>query len=156
MGEHLLKSHNKTLLMYHIVATVKYRKSLLDLKVSDYLKQVCIDISERHEIIFLEIGTDLNHVHFLVQSVPIMSVSKIVQIIKGNLSKQIFSEFPDLKKQLWGGAFWTDGFYSNTVSQFGGEKVIMRYIQNQGKEDNKYKSNYNSIYKNQSESLFET
>jgi REP element-mobilizing transposase RayT len=54
------------------------------------------------------------------------------------------------------GAFWTDGFYSNTVSQFGGEKVIMRYIQNQGKEDKKYKSNYKSIYKNQSESLFET
>jgi putative transposase len=102
MGEHILKSHNKTLLMYHIVATVKYRKSLLDLKVSDYLKQVCIDISERHEIIFLEIGTDLNHVHFLVQSVPVMSVSKIIQIIKGNLSKQIFLEFPDLKKQIWG------------------------------------------------------
>lgn len=141
--------------MYHIVATIKYRKSLLDIKVSDFLKQVCIDISERHEIIFLEIGTDLNHVHFLVQSVPMMSVSKIVQVIKGNISKQIFLKFPELKKELWGGAFWTDGFYSNTVSQYGGEKTITRYIQNQGKENKNYNSKYNSIYKNKSVSLFE-
>jgi putative transposase len=155
MNDHILKRHNKTLLMYHIVATVKYRKSLLDQSVTEFLKQTCIEIEQRHEITFLEIGTDLNHVHFLAQSVPKLSVSKIVQIIKGNLSRQIFLQFPEVKKLLWGGEFWTDGFYANTVSQYGGKETIVRYIQNQGKENKNYNSNYNSIYKNQSIDLFE-
>jgi putative transposase len=103
----------------------------------------------------LEIGTDLNHVHFLVQSVPKLSVSKIVQIIKGNLSKQIFLEFPEVKKLLWGGEFWTDGYCANTVSQYGGRDTILRYIQNQGKLDKNSNSHYSSIYMNQSISLFE-
>ena len=141
--------------MYHIVSTVKYRKSLLTLEVSKYLKTVYLEISERFEIIFLEIGTDKNHVHFLIQSIPTMSVSKTVQIIKGNISKQLFIHFPELKKELWGGEFWTDGYYANTVSQYGGEKTIQRYIQNKGKVNkgkvNKdYKANYKSIYENKS------
>lgn len=133
MANHLHKQHNVNLLMYHIVSTVKYRKSLLTVEVSEFLKQTCIEISQRYEIYFLEIGTDQNHVHFLVQSVPRLSPSKIVQVIKGNISKQIFTNFPEVKKELWGGEFWTDGYYINTVSQYGGEKTISRYIQNQGK-----------------------
>jgi putative transposase len=141
--------------MFHIVCTVKYRKSLLSKEVTEFLKQICIEIAERHEILFLQIGTDQNHVHFLVQSVPKLSVSKIVQIIKGNLSKQIFIQFPETKKELWGGEFWTDGYYANTVSQYGGEKTISRYIENQGKNNKEHKSNYKQIYKNNSTNLFE-
>jgi putative transposase len=142
--------------MYHIVCTVKYRKSLLSDEVSNFLKLTCFEIANRHEIFFLQIGTDQNHVHFLVQSVPKLPVSKIVQVIKGNLSKQIFLKFPEVKKQLWNGEFWTDGYYANTVSQFGGEKTIMRYIENQGKNDKTYKtnSNYKQIHKIDSLDLF--
>jgi putative transposase len=153
MGTHIIKSHNKTLLMYHIVSVVKYRKSLLSKEVSAFLKEVCLEITERHEIYFLQIGTDQNHVHFLVQAVPKLSVSKIVQLIKGNLSKQIFLKFPELKKQLWGGEFWTDGFYANTVSQYGGQNTIMKYIENQGKEDKNIKSNYIPLYENKIASI---
>lgn len=141
--------------MYHIVCTIKYRKSLFNDELSTFLKETCQEISQRHEIYFLQIGTDQNHVHFLVQSIPLLSISKIVQIIKGNLSKQFFLNFPELKKQLWGGAFWTDGYYANTVSQYGGEKTINRYIENQGKQDKTYKSNYIQIYQNDSINLFE-
>jgi putative transposase len=157
MANHILKSHNKTLLMYHIVCTVKYRKSLLSQEVSDFLKETCLEISQRFEIYFLQIGTDQNHVHFLVQSIPTMSVSKMINLIKGNLSREIFLKFPKMTDTLWGGAFWTAGYYANTVSQYGGEKTIMRYIENQGKNDKTYKSNsnYKEIYKDLSLNLFE-
>ena len=88
--------------MYHIVTTVKYRKSLLTQEVSEYLKIICLEISERFEITFLEIGTDKNHVHFLLQSTPTLSVSKIVQLIKGNISRQLFIKFPEVKRENCG------------------------------------------------------
>jgi putative transposase len=154
MADHILKSHNRTLLMYHIVCTVKYRKSLLSESISNFIKEICLEIEERYEIFFLQIGADQDHIHFLVQSVPTISVSKIVQTIKGNIARQLFINFPELKTKLWGGAFWTDGYYANTVSQYGGEKTIMRYIENQGKNkvesQSKQKTDYKELYRNNS------
>jgi REP element-mobilizing transposase RayT len=123
--------------------------------MEESIKELCLEISERFEIQFLEIGSDINHIHFLIQSVPTLALSKIVQIIKGNLAKQLFIKFPEIKKQLWGGEFWTDEYYVNTVSQYGGEKTIQRYIQNQGKNDKTYNSNYKQLYENKSNDLFE-
>ena len=140
--------------MYHIVAVVKYRKPLLSDEISVFLKDSCIEISKRFEIRFLEIGTDNDHVHFLIQSIPTLSISKVVQLIKGNLSRQIFLKFPEVKKELWGGEFWTDGYYANTVSQYGGRKTIERYIQNQGKTK-KLKSEYKKLHEETQTNLFE-
>ena len=102
--------------------------------VDQKLKEVCLEISKRFEITFLEIGTDQDHVHFLVQSVPMLSPKRIVQIIKSITGREIFRECPEVKKQLWGGEFWTDGYFISTVGQHGNESVIKKYIQNQGTE----------------------
>jgi len=83
---------------------------------------------------FVEIGTDEDHVHFLVQSVPTMAVSKIVQTIKSITAREVFKNHPEVKKQLWGGNFWTSGFYANTVGQYGNKDVIRKYVENQGRE----------------------
>ena len=133
MSEHIHKRHNVSLIMYHFVSTVKYRKSLLITEIEKTIKTICKEISERYEIIFLEIGTDQNHIHFLIQGVPKLSPTQIITTVKSILAKEIFKIHPEIKKQLWGGQFWTDGFYVNTVSKYGGEKQIERYIQNQGK-----------------------
>ena len=82
MGEHILKSHNKTLLLYHLVFPLKYRCKAISKEVRETLKQVCFEISERYEIQFVEIGYEKDHVHFLVQSVPSYSVSKMVTMLK--------------------------------------------------------------------------
>jgi putative transposase len=119
--------------MYHCVATVKYRKSLIQTEIETTIKQTCQEISERYEIIFLEIGSDQNHIHFLIQSVPKLSPTQITTTVKSILAREIFKQHPEVKKQLWGGEFWTDGFYVNTVSRYGGEKQIQKYIENQGK-----------------------
>ena len=134
MGEHIFKRHNKTLLMYHLVFPLKYRKSVITNEIGNGLKQICLEISERYEVHFIEIGYESNHVHFLVQSVPSYSVSKIIRMIKSITAKQLFQRYPEIKAKLWGGKFWTSGYYANTVGQYSNEEVIRAYVKNQGME----------------------
>jgi REP element-mobilizing transposase RayT len=81
---------------------------------------------------FVEIGTDQDHVHFLVQSVPMYSPKEIVQIIKSITAREIFRQCPEVKEKLWGGEFWSDGYFVSTVGQHGNEESIKRYIEQQG------------------------
>jgi REP element-mobilizing transposase RayT len=128
------KSHNVSVLMYHIVCPAKYRRAVFTPPVDRKLKEVCLEIGKRFEVTFLEIGTDADHVHFLVQSVPTYSPKRIVQLIKSITAREIFATCPEVKKQLWGGEFWSDGYFISTVSKRGNEDVIKRYIQEQGAE----------------------
>ena len=134
MSEHILKKHNKNLLLYHIVCPAKYRRKIFTKAVEETLKNTCIGIGERYEINFVEIGTDEDHVHFLVQSVPTFPPSRIVQIIKGTTAREIYLKNPEVKKELWGGHLWTTGFYINTVGAYANEDVIRAYVEKQGKE----------------------
>ncbi len=143
MREHIHKSHNKSLLLYHFVCPIKYRRSVLTEAVSITFREICLEIEQRYEIHFIEIGLDENHVHFLIQSVPTSSPKKIINSIKSITSKEIFRLHPEVKKKLWGGKFWTSGYYVNTVGQYANEEVIKRYLQNQGKDK------YEKLYTNQ-------
>lgn len=91
-----------------------------------------MEIEKRYQVKFLEIGVDKDHVHFLVQSVPTYNITKIVTIIKSLTARHIFKQCPQVKKQLWGGEFWTDGYFASTVGKHGNEKMIMNYVKNQG------------------------
>ena len=130
---HIYKRHNKMLLLYHIVFPIKYRRNVITDAIGNSLKDICLEISERFEIVFLEIGYESYHVHFLVQGVPSLSVSEIVMKLKSITAKQLFSIYPSIKKQLWGGSFWTSGYYANTVGLYGSRDVIKKYVSNQGK-----------------------
>ena len=141
MSEHILKRHNKSLLLYHIVFPVKYRRKVITEEVKVTLKNICMGIGERYEIGFLEIGVDEDHVHFLVQSVPTMPPGRIVQIIKSITAREINRQNPEVKKVLWGGRIWTTGYYINTVGAYANEDVIRTYVVNQGKQ---YQKIYNS------------
>ena len=133
MSEHIYKRHNKTLLLYHIVCPAKYRRKVFTEEVEHTLKEVSMGISERHEMHFVEIGADEDHVHFLIQSVPTYSPQRIVQIVKSITAKEIFRLHPEVKKKLWGGKFWTSGYYANTLGQYGNEKAIKEYVRKQGR-----------------------
>lgn len=129
---HIFKRHNKTLLLYHIVLPVKYRRSVLTTEVETTLKDVCLGIGVGYEMNFVEIGADENHVHFLIQGVPSMSVSEMVTRIKSITAKQLFKKHSEIKTILYGGNLWTSGFYANTVGQYGNEAMIKNYIEKQG------------------------
>ena len=101
MSEYIHKSHNVTVLLYHLVFPAKYRRVVFDETVDGELKAVCLDIEDRYQVKFLEIGTDKDHVHFLVQSVPTYSVTKLVTMIKSLTAREIFHRCPHVKKHLW-------------------------------------------------------
>ena len=137
-----------TVLIYHLVFPAKYRKAIFDERVDSVLRDVCLEIEKRYELHFLEIGTDKNHVHFLLQSVPMYSVKKIVQMIKSISAREIFKECPEVKKQLWGGELWTDGYFASTVGKHGNEMMIGKYVKSQGDDT------YKAIHKDHQLSLF--
>ena len=150
MSEHIHKRHNKNLLLYHLVCPIKYRRSVLTEAVEFSLIEICNNISSRHEIHFIEIGADENHVQFLLQSVPSLSLSIIIRTIKSITAKEIFRLNPEVKSKLWGGNLWTSVYYVNTVGQYANEDTIQKYIKSQGDDPKKYKN----IHKNQTR-LFE-
>ena len=135
VSEFIHKSHNVSVLLYHFVCPAKYRRVVFSEAVDQSLKDICLEISKRYEIEFIEIGTDKDHVHFLIQSIPTMSPSKIIQAVKSITAIQIFKLHPEVKEQLWGGEFWTKGYYVNTVGRHGDENTIQAYVKSQGKVD---------------------
>ncbi len=117
-----------------MVFPAKYRKVVFGEEVEKELKDICLEISKRYEVVFLEIGTDGNHVHFLIQSVPMYSVKKIVQMVKSITAREMFRRRPEVKKKLWGGEFWSDGYFVGTVGVHGNEETISKYVKKQGIE----------------------
>ena len=147
MSEYIHKSHNVTVLIYHLVLPAKYRRVVFDEHVDEVLKEVCLDIEKRYQVKFLEIGTDEDHVHLLVQSVPTYDVTKIVTTIKSLTAREIFKRCPEVKQKLWGGEFWTDGYYASTVGKHGNENTISEYVKKQEKK-------YQKLYEDRQLSLF--
>jgi REP element-mobilizing transposase RayT len=96
--------------------------------VDKALVETCAEIEKRYEVLFLEVGTDKDHVHFMIQSVPSCSVTKIVTMVKSIIARKVFKRCPEVKKQLWGGEFWGKGYFVNTVGQHGTERVIAKYV----------------------------
>ena len=135
MSELIRKSHNVSILLYHFVCPAKYRRAVIDEKIDQVLKEVCLEIARRYQIAFIEIGTDKDHVHFLIQSVPTYSPTKIIRIVKSLTAKEVFKRAPYVKRQLWGGEFWSDGYYVGTVGKHGSEETIRQYVQKQGTKE---------------------
>jgi REP element-mobilizing transposase RayT len=130
--------------MYHLVCAAKYRRVVLSKHVDEVLRLACLEIEKRWEIVFLEIGLDRDHVHFLIQSVPTYSPTRIVTTVKSVIAREVFAKAPEVKDKLWGGEFWGKGYFVNTVGQHGSEKVIAAYVANQGEQ-----ASYQQLHKGQ-------
>lgn len=143
-SRYIHKPHNVSVLMYHLVCAAKYRRVVMSKHVDEVLRRACVEIEKRWEIQFLEIGLDRDHAHFLIQSVPSYSPSRIVQMVKSVIAREVFAQAPEVKQQLWGGAFWGEGYFVNTVGQHGSESVIAAYVARQGEG-----ANYQALHKGQ-------
>lgn len=107
-SKYLRKDHNVTVLLYHLVFPAKYKRVTFDDQVEAVLKGAYLGIELCYEVKFLEIGTNRDYVHFLVQSVPTYSVTKLVTMIKSLTAREVFRKCPQVRKVLWGGNFgWT-------------------------------------------------
>ena len=134
VSEYIRKSHNVSILLYHFVCPAKYRRVVFSKAVDITMKEICLEIEKRYEVHFLEIGADKDHVHFLIQSVPKKSASELIRMVKSITAREVFKKHPEVKEKLWGGEFWTDGYFVNTVSKFGDETSISKYVRDQGLE----------------------
>ena len=114
-----------------MVCPAKYRRVIFDREVDQELRAICLEIAKRYEIEFLEIGTDRDHVHFLVQSVPTYSPTKIVRTVKSLTAREVFRRVPRVKDKLWGGEFWSKGYFITTVGRHGSEGMVRRYVERQ-------------------------
>jgi putative transposase len=112
---------------------VKYRKVLLDRDVVEIIKETAVGIQERYEIVIERMGMDDDHIHLLCGAHPKVAIGRIVQIFKSITAREIFKRKPAVRKDLWGGEFWSDGYYAGTVGEHGDWKSVERYIESQGK-----------------------
>lgn len=125
--------HNISECYYHIQLTVKYRKALLNSKVEQIIIDSIKGIKERYAIEVSHIGFDQNHIHLLVRFLPMYSGGQVIKIFKSITAKRVLQLAPKVKKELWGGEFWTDGYYISTVSGRGSKATIENYLKKQGR-----------------------
>ena len=124
--------HNLSECYYHVQITVKYRKSLLNKRVEEVMLEAMREFNERYAIEIQQVGFDGDHVHILNRFLPKYSGGEVIRLIKSITAREIFREVPEEKRQLWGGEFWTDGYYIATISGCGDKKIIEEYIKKQG------------------------
>ena len=114
---------------YHLVWAPKYRKWILRGDLREFVKTVFKEIASANEfeIEAMEIAED--HVHIFLGFPPRYSISHVVQRFKGRSARKIFQVFPDVKKELWGGEFWEDGYFVRTVGDKVTKDLIKKYIE---------------------------
>lgn len=134
MSIYIRKSHNVSLLLYHIVCPAKWRQEVFSEKIINAVRDVCEKMERSYDLQFVEIGADIDHMHFLVQSVPSISPTRLVNAIKSITAREVFAQYPELLKQIWSRALWTSGYFVTTVGKHGDEKKIYEYIKRQGTE----------------------
>ena len=121
---------------YHIVFPLKYRRGLLDDEVTQIIVETTEAIQERYFIEMEAVGCDKNHVHLLCSAHPKIAPGRIVQIFKSITAREIFRRKPSIKKDLWGGEFWSDGYYVGTVGEHANWDIVEKYVKNQSHDKN--------------------
>ncbi len=123
-------------LKYHLVWIPKYRKQIFNAEVAECLKEVFQHIAEEYgfHIDIMEVMED--HVHIFTEAPPKYSPAEVVQMMKSISAREAFKKFPKLRKQLWAGELWNDGYFVRSVGDKVTADVIRRYIEYQIHEDN--------------------
>ena len=128
-------------LKYHLVWIPKYRKHIFDKEVSEYLKVIFSKIAEEYEFEIDTMEVMEDHVHIFVEVPPRYSPARVVQIMKSISAREVFSQFPDFRKQLWAGELWNDGYFVRSVGDKVTADIIRKYIEYQTHEDDSIQLN---------------
>lgn len=125
-------NHSVFLLHYHLVLVVKYRREVFTDEISDFAKDMFIEIGKKYNITLTEWNHDNDHIHILFKAHPNSELSKFINAYKSASSRLIKKNFPHIRKRLWKEMFWSRSFCLLTT---GGVPiaVIKKYIENQGR-----------------------
>ena len=124
-------NHSVFRLNYHLVLVVKYRRKVIDDKISNRLKEIFEYISPKYNVILEEWNHDKDHIHLLFRSNPNTEISKFLNAYKSASSRLIKRDFPLIRNKLWKEYFWSRSYCLMTT---GGApiEIIRKYIENQG------------------------
>ncbi len=100
----------------------------MDKDVVEIIRETAIGIQARFEVEIERISMDNDHIHLLCGAHPKIAADRIVQIFKSIIAREIFKRKPAVKKELWGGEFWPDGYCADTVGEHGDWGGVDRYI----------------------------
>ena len=123
-------------LKYHLVWIPKYRKNIMGGEVSEYLKETFQRIAEEYEFSIDTMEVVEDHVHIFIEVPPRYAPSQVVQIFESVSAREMFRKFPKLKKRLWAGEFWSDGYFVRSVGDKVTADIIRKYIEYQTHENN--------------------
>ncbi len=121
-------------LKYHFVWIPKYRKKLLQGEVAKFVRKVFGEIAEEYEWEIEEMAIQADHVHVLIYVPPKYAPARVVQVMKSISARESFQRFPELRRQLWAGEFWSDGYFVRSVGDEVTAEIIKNYIRYQKSE----------------------
>ena len=136
MKEYRHGAHSVFEIHLHLVWTTKYRKRVLAGEVGVRVRELIREVCRQHEVTIMKGHISRDHVHLFVSIPPQVTISRLVQWLKGRSSHHLLAEFVHLRKQFWGRHVWARGYFccsSGNVT----DEVIAKYIeeQNQDKDD---------------------
>ena len=123
-------SHSVYDTAYHLVWAPKYRKKILRGAVGERMHALLLEIGLAYGIEIEELEVSEDHVHIFCSFPPKLSITQVVTRLKSLSARAIFQEHPQVKRQLWGGQFWEDGYFARTVGDKVTAEMIKRYIRN--------------------------
>jgi len=138
----LIKSERSDFIKYHIVWITKYRKSVITGQIAKRTQELIRQICKINDVEIISGHVSKDHIHLLVSAPPHLSVSKLVQYLKGNTSHKLKMEYKELNKQYWGRHIWGRGYFAATSGNVTDE-VIMEYIRTQELDEQKNSDNFN-------------
>ena len=122
-------SHSVYDTQYHLVWAPKYRKKILTGVVGQRMAELLAEIAQAYDITIEEMEVSQDDVHIFCSFPPRLSITQVVTRLKSLSARAIFREHPQVKKQLWGGEFWEDGYFARTEGDKVTAEVIKKYIQ---------------------------
>jgi putative transposase len=126
---------------YHLVWITKYRKIILTGKIAERVRELIRLVCKNNEVEILAGHVSTDHIHLLVSVPPHLSVSKLVQYIKGFTSRKLLMEYKELNKQFWGQHLWARGYFAASSGNVT-DDIIIEYIKNQDIEENQKSDNF--------------
>ena len=134
-------SHVQFDIEYHIVWTTKYRYKVLTGRIAERVRELIRQSCNSLDVTIIKGSVGREHIHLLVSSPPSLSVSKLVQQLKGKTSRVLLSEYKELKKRYWGQHLWASGYFVRSVGTVT-KDIIKEYIESQQDE---YEENFKIV-----------
>ena len=119
---------------YHLVWSPKYRKGILTGALAKRVEELFREIGEAHDITIEEMEVSVDHVHIFCSFPPRYAIAQVVGRLKSLSARAVFKEFPSIKRRLWGGELWEDGYFVRTVGDKVTAEVIRQYIRRHKEE----------------------